>query len=208
MKDFGYNKEESKLFKKLNTPSKIQDFLNSIPFDLLHGGEECASPRKVLQKNSAHCVEGAILAAAILEFHGSKPWVLDLRSTSKPFDYDHFVAVFVIDGYYGAISKTNHNVLRYREPVYRTLRELVLSYFHEYFLNSGVKTLREYSKPFDLNYFNKLGWRTTSENLYEIPAYIDGLKHYSLLTPKQVKNLRKADKVEIEAGKIVEYKKD
>lgn len=206
MKFNEYSKEEIKLFRRLNTPQKVQDFLNTIPFDVAHGGEVCSSPRMVLKKNTAHCVEGALLAAAILEFHGGKPLVMDLRTTSKPFDYDHFVALFKKDSFWGAISKTNHGVLRYREPIYKNLRELALSYFHEYFLDTGVKTLREYSEAFDLNHFNKLSWRTAIDNLSEIPERVDDAKHYKLLNSKQIKNLRKADKVEIEAGKITEFK--
>ncbi len=203
----GYIKDEISVFRKLNTPAKIQDYLNSIPFNFEKSGQTCYSPREVMKNKTAHCAEGAIFASAVLEFHGHKPLIMDLRSTTKPYDYDHVVAVYKKDGYFGAISKTNHAVLRYREPVYKTIRELVMSYFHEYFLDSGKKTLREYSDLLDLNKFNKLDWRTTSEQLFEIPAYLDDIKHHKILTPKQVKNLRLADKIEVEMGKLVEYKK-
>ena len=155
MKKSAYTKEEIKLFRRLNTPSKLQDYLNALPFNFLDRGVTL-SPRMVLKKNKADCFEGALLAAAVLEFHRYKPLILDLRSVKKPYDYDHVVAVFKKDGCFGAISKTNHAVLRYREPAYKTLRELVMSYFHEYFLNTGKKTLREYSELFDLNYFNNI----------------------------------------------------
>lgn len=201
-----YTKEEIKLFKQLNTPQKIQDYINTLPFNFEEGGDICRSPKEVIRYNEAHCLEGAILAGALLEFHGHKPLLLDLRSVKKPYDDDHIIAVFKKFGCYGAISKTNHAVLRYREPIYRTLRELALSYFHEYFLHSGVKTLREYSRLFDLNHFNHLNWRTTSNDLLEISFYLDEIKHYPLLSKEQIKNLRLADKVEIEAGKIVEFK--
>lgn len=207
MKDFGYSKEEIRIFRKLNTPQKIQDYLNSIPFNFEMEGGTCMSPRRVLETKKAHCVEGAVFASAVLEFNGERPIILDLRSTEKPYDYDHVVSVFRVDGFFGAISKTNHSVLRYREPIYKTLRELVLSYFHEYFLDDGRKTLREYSNLLDLNKFNKLNWRTSNENLFEIPEYLDTIKHHHILTKKQIKNLRRADRVEIEAGKMVEYKK-
>ena len=205
MRDYKYYKEELSLFKRLSTPAKIQDYLNSIPFNFDKGNDTCFSPREVIQQKKAHCVEGAIFAAAVLEYHGHKPLILDLRSTTKPYDYDHVVAVYKKDGCFGAISKTNHVVLRYREPVYKTIRELVMSCFHEYFLDTGKKTLREYSDLLDLNRFNKLVWRTTHQDLFEIPEYLDDIKHYKILTPKQIKNLRLADKIEIEAGKIREY---
>ncbi len=122
MNKYGYSKEEIRLFKKLDTPQKIQDCINKIPFNFEDKWGTCMSPRKVLGKNKADCIEGALLAYAILEFHGQKPLVVDLRSTKKPYDYDHVIAVFKIDGFWGAISKTNHSVLRYREPIYKTVR--------------------------------------------------------------------------------------
>lgn len=203
----GFNKGELLLFRRLSTPAKIQDYLNSVPFNFEKNGQTCFSPREVIKNKTAHCAEGAIFASAVLEFHGYKPLIMDLRSTTKPYDYDHVVAIYKKDGHFGAISKTNHAVLRYREPVYKTIRELVMSYFHEYFLDTGKKTLREYSNFLDLNKFNKLNWRTTNEHLFEIPAYLDDIKHHKILTSKQVKNLRLADKVEIRAGKIREYPK-
>ena len=206
-KKFDYTEKEIKLFRRLNSPKKIQDYLSSLKFNFEEKGDTCMSPRMIIKSKKAHCMEGALLASAVLEFHGGKPLVLDLRSVKKPFDYDHVVAVFKQYGCFGAISKTNHAVLRYREPIYKTVRELVLSFFHEYFLNDGKKTLREYSNPFDLSHFNKINWHTSEKNLFEIPDFLDKIKHYKILSSKQVKNLRKADKIEIEAGKIVEFKK-
>lgn len=206
MNKFDYTKEEIKLFKKLNTPQKIQDYLNSLPFNFDERAGSCLSPRMVLQNNKADCIEGAIFAAAVLEFHGEKPLVVDLRTVKKPFDYDHVVAIFKKDGYFGAISKTNHSVLRYRDPIYKNIRELVMSFFHEYFLPNGAKSLREYSEPFNLNYFNKLDWRTSEKNLSEVMDHLDKIKHKSILTNKQIKHLRKADSIEIEASGEEEYK--
>ncbi len=214
-----YNTEEEKIFKKLNSSKKIQDFLNSLTINFEKKGETVYSPRMVIKHKKAHCMEGAMFAAAALEYHGQKPWVMDLRSIDS--DYDHVVAVFQQFGCYGAISKTNHAVLRYREPIYKTIRELALSYFHEYFTDSGKKTLREYSRIFDLSWFDKhphpqplsqrergekYSWRTSEENLFEIPEKLDKIKHYSILSSAQVKNLRKADAIEIKAGKLVEFK--
>ncbi len=201
-----YTEAEKKLFLELNDPKKIQDYLNSIPVNFELKGETCRSARMVLEKRQAHCMEGAMLAAAVLEFHGHKPLVLDLR-TIKPHDNDHVVALFKQSGRWGAISKTNHAVLRFREPIFKTIRELALSYFHEYFLDNGKKTLREYSEPVDLNRFNNLNWRTTDKDLFAIPRGIDRARHFPILLPGQARQLRKADKVEIAAGKLVEWKK-
>jgi hypothetical protein len=205
---YAYTPEEIRLFKKLRTPAKIQDFLNTLPFNFEKAGQTCMSPRRVLETRTAHCVEGAVFGAAVLEFHGAKPLILDLRSTERPYDFDHVVAVYTQFGCFGAISKTNHAVLRYREPVYKTIRELVLSYFHEYFLNStGQKTLREYSDPLNLTQFDALEWRTSSEDVFDIPEYLDGIRHHSILSSEQIKNLRRADPIEIKAGEIIEFKK-
>ncbi|MFZ2523480.1 MAG: hypothetical protein WAW92_03795 [Minisyncoccia bacterium] len=201
-----YTIEEIKLFKKLNTPQKIQDYINSIPFNFDERSGTCLSPRMVIKMNKADCIEGALFAAAVLELQGNKPLLLDLRSIKKPYDYDHVVALFVVDGFWGAISKTNHSVLRYREPIYKNVRELVMSYFHEYFLDTGQKTLRDYSVPLDLNKYNKINWRTSEKDLKEILIGLDKIKHFKILTKKQERNLRKADKIEIESTKKVEYK--
>lgn len=205
MKRLGYSQNEIRIFQKLDSPKKIQDFLETLKINFEKGGETCRSPRMVLQKRSAHCMEGAMLAAAILEYHACPPLVMDLRSV-KPPDDDHVVALFRQFGHWGAISKTNHAVLRYREPVYKTIRELALSYFHEYFMDNGKKTLREYSRPLDLSEFDNLDWRTSPQNLFDIPERLDEIKHFKILSPAQIKNLRKADKIEIKAGKLVEFK--
>src|SRR3989338_5217995 len=203
MKKTEYTREEMKLFHKMNSPQKIQDYLNSLPFNFEEGWGTCMSPRKVLGMGKADCLEGAIFAAVVFEFHGHKPLLLDLRSTKKPYDYDHVVAVFKQFDCFGAISKTNHGVLRYREPVYKTVRELVMSFFHEYFLDNRQKTLREYSEPFNLSSIKHINWRTTDADLWEIHEILDKVRHYPVLSKQQIKNLRKADKVEIEMGKIV-----
>jgi hypothetical protein len=206
MHKFDYTNEETRLLRRLNTPAKIQDFLNALPFNFSMR-ESYFSPRYVIKNKTADCLEGAMFAAAALEFNGGKPLLLDLRSSEKPWDFDHVVAVFKVDGFFGAISKTNHSVLRFREPVYKSVRELVMSFFHEYFLNSGQKTLREYSELFDLNKANNLNWRTTEKGLWEIHGYLDKTKHHKILSLKQIKNLRKADKIEINGSSAEEYKK-
>jgi hypothetical protein len=198
-----WNKSEQALFTRLKTPAAIQSFLNTIPLNFEKRRETCMSPRAVLERKLAHCMEGALLAAAILEFHGYKPYVLDLRA--KRPDDDHVVAVFKVGKYFGAISKTNHAVLRYREPIYASIRELALSYFHEYFTDDGKKTLREYSLPVDLNRFNKRNWRISKEDLFEIPHTLDKVKHYSIVPKSYLRKLRQADPIEIKAGKLREW---
>jgi hypothetical protein len=143
-----------------------------------------------------------LVAAAAFWTQGRRPLLLDIKSISP--DFDHVVTLFKTDRCWGAVSKTNHAVLRYREPVYKNVRELAMSYFHEYFLFDGTKTMRGFSKPFDLS---KLGtfWFTSKENLADLAYVLDVSQHEKILTTKQIRNLRKADKIEIKAGKIVEY---
>lgn len=199
-------KDEIALFQKLDTPQKIQDFIDTIPVNFEPEGDTCLSPRLVLRQNRAHCIEGAILAALILRFHGQEPLLVDLETTRD--DFDHVIAVFKQHGHWGAISKTNHAVLRYREPVYKTIRELVLSFFHEYFLNeTGEKTLRSFSKPINLKIFDDQHWMTSEKEVWSIAEHLVQVPHVKLLSRKQIKTLRPATEVERRLGSIVEWEK-
>lgn len=199
-----FTSKEKNLFKKLNTPAKVQDFLNGLKFNFEKDGETLKSPLFSLRAKKVHCLEGAILGAYILSLHGLKPYLMHLKANKT--DYDHVVAPFKVGNFWGALSKTNHAVLRYREPVYRNIRELAMSYFHEYFLNDGEKTLRQYSKLLNLNNFEK-NWMFLEGDLWGIDQELDKIKHYDIVPKSHIKKLRKADKIEIEAGKIVEWKK-
>ena len=198
-----FSEQELKVFRKLTTPAKIQDFLENIPVNFEQGRQTCMSPRMVLKNRRAHCMEAAVLAAAALRVIGHPPLVLDLHA-AKP-DFDHAIAPFKIKGLWGAISKSNHPVLRYRDPVYKSIRELVMSYFHEYFLDSGRKTLRSFSKPVDLSRFDHKNWKTSEEDIWYIDEYLGKIKHYPI-RPKKIK-LRRADPLEIKATKNTRYKK-
>ena len=199
-----FSKKEKALLQKINTPAKVQDFLNSLQFNFEKGGETLKSPLLTLREGSAHCFEGALFGAYALSLLGFPPLVLHLKSTAD--DYDHVIAPFKIDGLWGALSKTNHAVLRYREPIYKNIRELVMSYFHEYFLDDGRKTLRQYSLLLNLNIFGKK-WITDEVDLWYIDKKLDDIKHHDILPKSTIKKLRKADKIEIKTGEIVEYQK-
>ncbi|MDO8492568.1 MAG: hypothetical protein Q7S34_02945 [bacterium] len=196
-------KQEISIFEKLNSPQKIQDFLGTLPFNFEKSGETLMSPRRSLEAKKCHCLEGALISALALWLHGYRPLLMDLKARNP--DFDHCIAVFKEKKFWGAISKTNHAVLRFRDPIYKNPRELAMSYFHEYFLDNGLKTLTGYSKPFDLRKL-KIIWVTSQKNLWEISRALNQIPHFSFV-PKNTKNkLRKADKVEIEAGKIVEWR--
>ncbi len=199
-----FTKKEEFLLKKLNTPARVQDFLNTLRFNFEEGGETLRSPLFVLRNKEAHCFEGALLGAYTLSLHGFTPYLMHLKTIKG--DFDHVITPFKINGFWGALSKTNHSVLRYREPIYKNIRELALSYFHEYFLDSGIKTLRQYSKILNLNIFEK-DWPFLDGNLFGIDEELDKIKHYDIIPQTYVKKLRKAEKIEIKAGKIVEFKK-
>lgn len=204
---FGLTKEEYKILKKLKTPAKIQDFLNTFEINFEKEENTCNSPKNVLEKKMCQCAEGAIFAALALRINGYPPLIVDMTANEK--DFDHVIAVFKKDGKWGAISKTNHAVLRYREPVYNSIRELVMSYFHEYFMNSnGKKTLRSFTLPLNLSKFDKKGWVTEEKDVYYILDHIIEMKHFPILTRKQIHNLRKADDIEIKAGELVEWEDD
>jgi hypothetical protein len=199
----GLTKKEWSTLKRLSTPAKIQDFLNSLPFNFEKDGETYMSVKRTLEAGKAHCFEGALLACAALLIQGHKPLLLDLKTTKH--DQDHVVALFKVGNKWGAISKTNHSVLRYRDPIYKDVRELVMSYFNEYFLNDGRKTLRSFSKPFDLS--KRRDWLSSEEDLYDLVNELDESPHTEILSVSQIKNLRKAEKIEIEASNEVEHKK-
>ncbi|MFA5174483.1 MAG: hypothetical protein WC438_04855 [Candidatus Pacearchaeota archaeon] len=201
---FDLTKKEEEIFRKLDSPEKIQDFINKIPMNFDYQRDTCCSPRRVLEKNKCHCIEGAIFAALALRIHGHTPLIVLMKADKD--DFDHVIAVFKKNGFWGAISKTNHGVLRYRDPIYKNIRELVMSYFNEYTDKKGRKTLRSYSVPVNLSIFDNKNWATDEKDLWYIDSYLDKVKHYKVLNKKQIKELRKADKIEIDIGKVTEYK--
>ena len=195
---------ERRLFDRLNTPQKIQDYLDTLPINFEMRGETYMSPRRVLKAKTAHCLEGALLAAAALAYHGERPFLLDFRTVFE--DEDHVVTLFKQGGHWGALSKTNHAILRYRDPLYRDIRELVMSYFHEYLLWSGKKSLESYSTPFDLSKYSPEKWVTAGKELFWLVEALDNARHFPIL-PKRIRRaLRKASETELRAMKIVEWK--
>lgn len=189
--------------RALRTPRRVQDFLDTLPINHERRRQTCSSPLVTLRRGSAHCMEGALVAALALWVQGRPPLIMDLKTARG--DVDHLVTLFRVDGYWGAITKTNHAVLRYREPMFRDLRELAASYFHEYSLPDGRKTLRSYSAAFDLRRHGS-AWVTSPEDLWELEWAIDQSPHTALMTRRQVARLRPADGIEIRAGRLVEWK--
>lgn len=203
----GLTSQEYKKLARLTTPIKIQDFLDTFAFNWEKEGDTHMSPRRVLREKKAHCIEGALLAAAALWLHGEPPRIMNVSARMGKGDVDHVVALYKRGGYYGAISKTNHAVLRFRDPIYRTPRELALTYFHEWFINeTREKTLECYSKPLDLRRFGT-DWITKEKDLWEIADALSVLPHYNLVPKGNWRYVRKADPMELKAGTLIEWPK-
>ena len=195
----GFNSGERAVLSRLNKPAKIQRFLDDLAYNKEPGGATCRSPRRVLELGTAHCMEGAMFGAAALRLLGHPPLLMDLEAVR---DDDHVLAIFRERGGWGALAKSNYAGLRFREPVYRTLRELAISYFEHYFNMSGQKTLRNYSRPVNLKRFDRIGWMTSQEDVWVIPEYLVEISHTPILTPEQERALSRVDQRLMAAGQV------
>ena len=197
----GLTVEEGRILRALKTPGHIQEFLFGLKANFERGGDTLRSVRGVLHHREAHCIEAAFTAACALWLQGEPPLVMDLTAER---DSDHVVTLFRRDGCWGAVSKSNHVWLRWRDPVYRSPRELAMSYLHEY-TNDERKTLRAYSVPVDLRRFATALWVTNDEDCWEVGAAIDDARHHRLITPAQARRLRPRDAIELRADNLVQY---
>jgi hypothetical protein len=192
--------DEFKILRSLTTPAKIQRFLDDqIRYNLEPGGDTCHSPRTVLRKGVAHCMEGAMLAAVALRRLGHPPLLVDLEAVR---DSDHVLAVYRNSGYWGAVAKSDYSGLRSREPVYRTIRELVMSYFEHYFNPAGEKTLRAYSRPVNLRQFDRYSWMTSDEDVWIVPNYLCDLRHTPVVSKTMLRKVAPMDKRLYAAGRL------
>jgi hypothetical protein len=185
--DVGFTPAELRKLRALKTPAGVQRFLDQIPYNLGYTGR---SPKKIMHERTASCFEGAVFAAAALRVLGFPPLIFDLEAER---DTDHVVAIFKVRGHWGAVAKSNFAGCRYREPVYRTLRELAMSYFNIYFNLRFERTLRRYSRPVNLARFDRLNWMTTEKPVWFIAEHLCEIPHISLLTHAMKKNLTRLD---------------
>jgi hypothetical protein len=183
-----FTSAELRQFRALKTPAGVQRFLDSLPY---HLANTAWSPRKVLRERTAHCLEGAIFAAAALRVLGFPPLLWDFEADN---DTDHVLAIFKVGGCWGAVAKSNFTGCRYREPVYRTLRELAMSYFNIYFNLRNERTLRRFSQPVNLARFDQRHWMTSERSIWFIAEFLCEIPHAPLLTPTQARNLTRIDK--------------
>ena len=184
------------MLKRLKTPAGIQRLLNSLTY---HDADTAWSPRRVMREGTAHCAEGGILAAAALRVIGFPPLVFDLEGEQ---DDDHVVAVYRLDGHWGAVAKSHFNGLRERPPIFRTLRELSLSYFEDYYNRRGQRTLRTYSRPVNLARFDRLQWMTSEKPIWFIPKHLLTIPHVRLISQTQARSLDRLDRLAMQAGLV------
>jgi hypothetical protein len=195
-----FSPRERRRLRHLTTPARIQRFLDeAIGYNLEPDGDTCYSPRMVLREGVAHCMEGALLGAAALRLLGHPPLLVDLEAIR---DSDHVLAVYRAGGHWGAVAKSDYSGLRSREPVYRSIRELVMSYFEHYYNPAGEKTLRAFSRPVNLARFDGIGWVTAERDVWEIPNHLCSVRHTSLLGPGMSRGLARVDRRLYRAGRL------
>jgi hypothetical protein len=189
-----FNEREWRLLRSLRSPEGIQRFLNSLAY---HDSDTAWSPRRVLRERTAHCSEGAMLAAAAMRAIDYPPLIIDLIADR---DDDHVLAVYQKRGHWGSLAKSHFTGLRDRPPIFRTLRELVLSYFDDYFNMRGERTLRGYCRPVNLSRFDRLGWMTSERSVWYIMQHLVDVPHVALIKPAQAKGLSRVDGLGFRAG--------
>jgi hypothetical protein len=185
---------ELRRLRSLKDPHGIQRLLDDMPY---HLADTAWSPRRVLRENTSHCFEGALFAAAALRANGYPPLILDLEADH---DTDHVIAIYRVHGHWGAVAKSNYTGCRYREPVYRSLRELALSYFDVYFNLRRERSLRTFSRSVNMARFDPRGWMTTDDHLWYVAEYLFTIRHHRLFTPAMIRNLHRLDDRSFRAG--------
>ncbi len=191
---FGLPPRNLRTLRALNTPARIQQFVDALPYQYAN---TAWSPQRVLRERKGHCLEGALLAAAALRINGHPPLLMDMEAVH---DDDHVVAIYRECGLWGSIAKSNFAGLRFRAPIYRTLRELALSYFEHYYNLRGERTLRSYSRPVNLARLDSRHWMTSEEDVWCVPECLIAARHYPLFPDKVARALPRLDRRSFEAG--------
>jgi hypothetical protein len=194
---------EHRVFARLDTPQKIQTFIERLPPNFELKGDTAMSPRSMLKAGTCHCSEAAVFAAAALAYHGKPAWLMDIRAL--PSDQDHIVTLFKERGLWGAISKTNHAVLRWRDPIYRSPRELAMTYAHEYNLNGGKKSMLSFSRPFSLARYAPKRWVIASDDLDWLMYALDLAPHVPVAPARALSKRRRMTRVELKSQDVTEW---
>ena len=191
---FGLPAKNLRVLRALKTPARIQQFIDALQYQY---ADTAWSPQRVLRERKGHCLEGALLAAAALRLSGHPPLLMDLEGVR---DDDHVVALYRERGLWGSIAKSNFAGLRFRAPVYRTLRELALSYFEHYYNLRGERTMRSYSMAVNLARLDSRHWMTSEEDVWCVPELLIAARHYPLFPGKVARALPRLDRRSFEAG--------
>ena len=194
---FGFNAREVAVLRRLDTPVKVQAFLERLHYNHEPDGDTCRSPRRVLRDRTAHCAEGAIFAAAAFRVHGRPPLLVDLEAVN---DDDHVLAAYRERNLWGAVGMSKFAGLRHRAPVHRTVRELAISYFNDYYNYEGQLTLRRYSRPVSLAPFDAIGWMTSEQDLWPILERLVVAPHSPLVPQATARRLPDLDRRSYDAG--------
>lgn len=194
---YGLTRGELATLRRLDTPEKVQAYLDALTYNSEPDGDTVRSPRRVMRDRTAHCAEGAFLAAAAFRLHGRPPLLVDLEAVR---DDDHVLAVYRERGLWGAVATSKFAGLRYRAPVYRTVRELVVSYFEHYYNWDGERTLRAYSRPVSLARFDRIGWMTAEEDLWPVVEHLGVISHTPLIPAAAARRLARLDRRSYQAG--------
>jgi len=192
------NEEQRAIFEGLNSPAQIQAYLDRTPYST---EDTDRSPRSVIRDGVAHCLDGGLFAAAALRRLGYPPLLVDLLPEPGTDD-DHILAIYRRQGCFGAVAKSNFAGIRGRAPVYRSLRELAMSYFEFYFSIDGHKSLRAYSVPLNLARLDSLNWLWDDAGAAEVEKRLYGLRAIQLLTPQVAAELTPVDRLTYEAGSL------
>lgn len=194
---YGLTRAETRVLRGLSTPAKVQRYLDDLTYNVEPHGDTVRSPRRVMRDRTAHCAEGAFLAAAAFRLHGRPPLLVDLEADR---DDDHVLAVYRDRGLWGSVATSKFSGLRFRAPVYRTIRELVMSYFEDYFNWGGERSLRAYSRPLSLARFDRLGWMIAEEDLWPVVEWLAVAHHRAVIGPATAKRLSRVDRRSYQAG--------
>ncbi|MEP6693143.1 MAG: hypothetical protein ABJB39_00695 [Chloroflexota bacterium] len=194
---YGLTRSETQLLRRLSTPEKVQRYLDDLTYNVEPNGDTVRSPRRVIRDRTAHCAEGAFLAAAAFRMNGRPPLLVDLEADN---DDDHVLAVYRDRGLWGSVATSKFSGLRFRAPVYRTVRELVMSYFEDYFNWDGDRSLRAYSRPLSLARFDGIDWMTAEEDLWPVVEWLAVASHTPLVGSRVARRLPKVDRRSYQAG--------
>src|SRR6266498_2097628 len=194
---YGLTRAETVILRRLSTPEKVQRYLDDLTYNIEKHGDTVRSPRRVIRDRTAHCAEGAFFAAAAFRVNGHPPLLVDLEADN---DDDHVLAVYRERGLWGSVAISKFSGLRFRAPVYRTVRELVMSYFEDYFNWDGDRSLRAYSRPLSLARLDRFGWMTAEEDLWPVVEFLAEAKHTKLIPAAVARRLPRVDRRSYDAG--------